>query len=335
MEGEECNDALARQRFSGGAISQLNGFVAAQLAARSVKAVIPAVAVRRISRTSLQRVRDVSTHRNPEKPMDRKISKLRDILIRHKRVLIAFSGGVDSSFLLAFAVKTLGRNNVLAVTAVSETYPKQELVNARAMAAKLGARHKILRTCELNNIKFSSNPPERCFYCKDELFSKLSSLAAENKMVLCDATNYSDNSDYRPGRKAARKWAVASPILEAKITKSKLRSFSRRLKLGNWNSPAQACLASRIPYGTKINREELSRIERGEEYLKKMGFNVVRIRSHGDLARLEVAADSVRKLAQEKIRKKISVVLKKLGWKYATIDMDGYKMGSLNRQIGH
>jgi len=171
-----------------------------------------------------------------------KLQKLETLLKNYKRVLVAFSGGVDSSALAAFAVRTLGKDNVLAVTAVSETYPAAELTMANKIAKKIGAEHIIIRTSELENKKFRDNPVNRCFYCKDELFKKLSALAAKSKMALCDATNFSDRSDFRPGRIAAKKWKVKSPLFDARITKDEVRALSRSMKLPNWNLPAQASL---------------------------------------------------------------------------------------------
>jgi pyridinium-3,5-biscarboxylic acid mononucleotide sulfurtransferase len=253
-----------------------------------------------------------------------------DLLLKsYKRVLIAYSGGVDSTFLLAYAIKTLGKGNVLAVTAVSETYPKSELKSARSLAAKLGAKHVIIKTQELKNIKFRSNPFNRCYHCKDELFRKLSALAKKNRMVLCDATNYSDLADFRPGRIAATKWKVKSPLLSAGITKGEIRKFSRAIKLPNWNYPAQACLASRLPYGTEISAKVLNRIEKGEAFLKNKGFKVFRVRHHGDIARIEIGKNEIKKLFSVNTGA-LASFFKKLGWRYVTVDLEGYRTGSLN-----
>lgn len=265
--------------------------------------------------------------------MKNSFESLQNSLKRYHRVLIAFSGGVDSTFLLHAAVKTLGKQNVLAVTAVSETYPKSELLQAKRMLKKIGARGIFIKTSELKNIKFSSNPAERCFYCKDELFKKLNSIAKKEEMVLIDATNYSDRTDYRPGRKAAAKWKVKSPLADAKITKAEIRQFSKIAKLPTWNLPAQACLASRLPYGTKITPVLLQRIEKGEEFIKKLRFTNIRLRSHGNIARLEVGTSQLSKMMTEPIRAKIAAFLKKLGWKYVTVDIEGYRTGSLNEAV--
>jgi len=255
---------------------------------------------------------------------------LDDILKKYRKVLVAYSGGVDSTFLLARAVKALGKNNVLAVTAVSETYPASEMAQAKKMVKLIGARHKIIRTSELANKNFSANSVRRCFYCKDELFKKLSALAKQNKMALIDATNFSDLGDYRPGRDAAKKWKVHSPLVEAEITKTMLREFSRKMKLQIWNAPAQACLASRFPFGTPITAAELKRVEQAETYLKSLGLKTVRVRHHGEIARIETAPEEIPILFKPSNPIKISSALKKLGWKHIAVELSGYQTGSLN-----
>jgi len=262
-----------------------------------------------------------------------KLAELTKLLKSYRRILVAYSGGVDSSFLLAFAARTLGKSNVLAVTAVSETYPDSELRKARRLGRFIGSRHIFVGTSELKNIKFKSNPVNRCYYCKTELFKKLSALAKKYSMVLCDATNYSDRTDFRPGRLAAEEWKVRSPLLETGITKDEIRKYSRAMKLPDWYAPAQACLASRLPYGTVISEGILRRIEKGESYLKKKGFDVIRLRHHGDVARLEVSASDIRRLLGSDISA-IARYLKKLGWRYVTVDIEGYRTGSLNPDKG-
>jgi pyridinium-3,5-biscarboxylic acid mononucleotide sulfurtransferase len=258
-----------------------------------------------------------------------KLQKLNSVLKSYRRVLIAYSGGVDSTFLLAFAKQVLGKDNVLAVTAVSETYTADELKNAKRFGKLIGAEHVYIKTSELKDAKFRSNPLNRCFYCKLELFKKLSAMARKNGMVLCDATNYSDRSDFRPGRIAAKKLKVKSPLLEAKITKDELRVFSRAMKLPNWNAPAQACLASRFPYGTGITENILRRIEKGELYLKKAGFTSSRLRHHDDIARIEVPKNEIGRFLSIDTGR-LAAHLKKLGWRYVTIDIEGYRNGSMN-----
>lgn len=252
------------------------------------------------------------------------------MLRRHRRVLVAFSGGVDSSYLAVFARKVLGRDNVLTVTAVSETYPASELRAARMLAKRFDLRHKIIRTSELKNSHFSANPPERCFHCKNELFAKLTGLARQHGMILCDATNYDDRADFRPGRKAAAKWHVSSPLFNARLTKNDIRAFSKTLRLPTWNLPAQACLASRIPSGTAITAADLQRIERGEAYLGKVIHGIFRLRHHGDTARIEMEPSRIAPLFASGAAARIAARLRKLGWRYVSIDADGYRTGSMN-----
>lgn len=259
-----------------------------------------------------------------------KLIKLEKILKKLGRVLVAYSGGVDSTFLLAAASKILGRENVLAITAVSETYPQSELKQAKTIAKKLKISHTIIRTFELKKPDFRNNPVNRCFYCKDELFSKLSGMAKEKNMILCDATNHSDRNDFRPGKQAAIKWKVVSPLKEAKFLKSEIRYLSRKMKLPTWNAPAQACLASRFPYGTALTKENLRKTELAESYLKRLGVSNLRVRNHGNTARIEVDPDKLPILTSQKNRTNILNYLKKLGWNYITVDLEGYRTGSLN-----
>ncbi|MBN1824304.1 MAG: ATP-dependent sacrificial sulfur transferase LarE [Endomicrobiales bacterium] len=262
----------------------------------------------------------------------KKLLKLDGLLNRYGRVLVAFSGGVDSSFLLARAVKVLGVKNVLAATAVSETYPEDELDLSRKVARKIGARQLFVVTRELKNRKFSANPRNRCFYCKDELFSRLSKIAGNKGMALCDGTNASDAFDFRPGRLAARKWGVRSPMLDAGLTKDDIRKESRKMRLPTWNLPAQACLASRFPYGSRLSAGELEKVEKGEKYLKKKGFRVVRIRHHGETARIETGKNELGRLLR--LKYDVSRRLKRLGWGCVTVDPRGYRTGSLNASGG-
>ena len=262
--------------------------------------------------------------------MKTKIEKLIKLLKLQKKVLVAFSGGVDSTLLLHIAVKTLGKENVFAVTATSETYSKNELMQAKTLAKKIGTKHIVIRTCELKNKNFKTNPPKRCFYCKNELFAKLKQIALKNSMTLCDANNFSDLKDYRPGRLAAKKHNVLSPLEKACFTKEDIRKLSKSENLKNWNTPAQACLASRIPYGTTITKDVLNKVHKAEEALKKLGFKIVRVRHHGAIARIEVGENEINKLLQKNVRTNISTTFNKLGWAYTTIDLNGYHTGSLN-----
>jgi len=267
------------------------------------------------------------------KPAQLKFEQLKKRLKKMEKVLIAFSGGVDSSFLLKIALDTLGKVNVLAVTADSETYPREELKDASNLAKDLGldGRHRIIKTSELKLKKFSENPQDRCYYCKSELFSRLKKIAQKNKIsYVLDGSNYSDQNDFRPGRKALTELGIRSPLLESGLTKEEIRALSKKLKLPTWNKPALACLSSRIPYGEKITLEKLKRIEKAESFLKNLGFNQLRVRDHNNIARLELELEEFKKLTDENLRVKIYDKFRGLGFIYVTLDLLGYRTGSMN-----
>jgi len=271
-----------------------------------------------------------TSNQKPE-TSNQKLDKLKSILEKMESVLVAFSGGVDSSFLLKVAKDTLGKAKVLAVTARSETYTPSEYRQAKALAKRIDVKHLAIRTEELKNKNFQSNPLNRCFYCKDELFTKLNSIAKEKGLnFVIDGSNYDDRLDYRPGSQAAKKLGVRSPLKEAKLTKQDIRDLANGLGLPNWNKPAQACLASRIAYYSKIFPEKLNLIEKGEKFLKKWGFNQVRLRYHGDIARIEVDKKELSRFFSDKVRNKAIKSLKNLGFKYVTVDLEGYRTGSMN-----
>lgn len=278
-----------------------------------------------------------------------KIEKLNRILKSMPSALIAFSGGVDSSFLCAIAKKALG-NKVLAVTAVSETYPKNELKDAKTIAKLLGIKHKVIFTKEFDDKSFVSNPPKRCYYCKKELFSKLKDIAKNNKIkFILDASNLDDLKDYRPGSKAKKELGIRSPLQEAGLTKEEIRKFSKKLKLPTWNKPSLACLASRFAYGERLTKKKLSNIEKAENYLKSHGFKQVRVRSHGPIARVEIEQFRKYNGFQNDIIKNIVgsapacrqagyiaplvKMLKRSGYKYITLDLEGFRSGSMNETL--
>lgn len=260
-----------------------------------------------------------------------KLEKLKHILNDMRSVVVAYSGGIDSTFLLKVAGDVLG-GEVLAVTAVSPTYQKQELDFSRRMAKVLKVKHKIIRTFELNNKRFSSNPVNRCYFCKKELFGTLKKIAKAEKInFVIDASNASDKFDYRPGAKAKEEFKVRSPLAEANLTKEEIRVLSKKLKLSSWDKPSLACLASRIPYGSKISKNVLERIYKAETALNSMGFKQVRLRHYDGLCRIEVPKNDIHRL----IRNNSQVVdkLKKLGYNYITVDLEGYRTGSMNEAI--
>jgi len=266
-------------------------------------------------------------------PADDKLNKLKEIISGYGSCLIAFSGGVDSTFLLKIVSQVLPSARLMAVTASSPTYPEEELLFSKRIASRLKVRHKIIRTDELKNRRFYSNTPRRCYFCKNELFSRLKKMAAKNKLkFIVDASNISDRDDFRPGEKAKAKLGVRSPLQEAGLTKEDIRSLSKKLGLVTWDKPSLACLASRVPYGTKINIELLRRIERGEKFIKGLGFRQVRIRDYGPLCRIEVPEDDLSKLIRR--NRQIADQLRKLGYIYITVDLNGYYSGSMNAVIG-
>jgi pyridinium-3,5-biscarboxylic acid mononucleotide sulfurtransferase len=253
---------------------------------------------------------------------------------KYNRVIIAFSGGVDSSFLLAVSEAALGKENVIAVTASSETYTESELSLAKEMAAETGVRHIILETGELNNPDFVSNTADRCYFCKKDFYSKIMELSKKMGISnVLDGSNADDVSDYRPGRKAAIEFGIISPLIEEGFTKKDIRLLSKELGLSVWDKPANPCLASRIPYGSKITTERLEAVFKAEAFIRSKGFSIVRVRHHDQIARIELPVQDIGRLMQDSIREEIARYFKSLGFVWITIDVEGYRMGSLNSAL--
>lgn len=259
-----------------------------------------------------------------------KLAQLREILTSLQGVVVAFSGGVDSSLVLAVARECL-KEKCLAATATSETYSHKELDAARAFARKIGAEHCVFETSELGIEGFRENPPDRCYFCKHELFSKLRELAGERGLAhVADGANADDRNDHRPGMRAGAELAVRSPLMEAGITKDEVREISRALGLPTWGRPARACLASRFPYGSAITADKLVQVAAAEDVLDSLGFTQFRVRHHGDVARIEVPADEVPRLVEPGTRAKVVAELKRAGFTYVTVDLQGFRSGSMN-----
>jgi uncharacterized protein len=261
-----------------------------------------------------------------------KFSRLVSLLQQSESAVLAFSGGVDSSFLLK-AMRIAGIR-FLAVTGHSETVPDKDLQHAVSLAREEGAEHLVIRTEELSNESFVNNPPDRCFFCKEELFGKLCAIARKYSFrFVFDGSNSDDLLDYRPGRKAAETFGVRSPLAESGLNKNDIRLLSRQLGLKTWNRPSSPCLSSRFPYGQKITLSDLKKVELAEDFLRALGLDNVRVRVHGDSARIEVDEKDIPLLTGPKNRRAIVDHLRFLGFTFVTLDLEGFRTGSLNRTL--
>ena len=263
--------------------------------------------------------------------MEDKVDRLKNRLIEFKSAVIAFSGGVDSTFLARIAKDVYG-DNLLLITATSSTYPFYELEEAKSLAGLLGIKHKIINSEELDIPGYSDNPPDRCYYCKSELFDKINFIASqEGYEVVFDGSNTDDLSDFRPGMKAKHEKGVKSPLADSGFTKSDIRHFSGILNLPTASKQSYACLASRFPYGEKITKEKLERVGNAEFEIRKLGFSQFRIRSHDNLARLEFIPSEMDKALS--IKSQLTEIIKKSGFSYITLDLTGYRTGSMNEVL--
>lgn len=267
------------------------------------------------------------------KAAEDKFDELKEILKSMGSALVAFSGGVDSSFLLKAAADVL-KEKVLAVTAKSPAFPEREIKKAIEIAGILNVRHLIIESSELKNPAYLRNNSNRCYFCKTELFEDLKKIAlSEGINFILDGQNYDDIGDYRPGMKAAAEIGVRSPLKESYMTKNDIRKLSEKLGLPNWDRPSFACLSSRIPYGISISKELLEKIDFLENLLLDLGFTQVRVRNHDKIARIEILEEEMQKFNNKDIRMQIISEFKKLGYLYVTLDLEGYKTGSMNKVL--
>jgi uncharacterized protein len=264
--------------------------------------------------------------------MNSKERALRDTLSSLGSVIVAYSGGVDSAFLAYVAHDTLG-SRAVAVTADSPSYPERHRRMAIDIAAQFGLQHEIIHTSELERPEYRANPADRCYYCKHELYTHLSRIAAARGAVVIDGNNADDRGDYRPGRQAAREFGVRSPLDEVGLTKAEIRELSRGVGLPAWDEPASACLSSRIPYHSEVTNEKLRTIERAEQVLRDLGFRVCRVRHHDELARIEIGTGELPRALESETSAAIVRGLKAIGYRYVTIDLQGYRTGSLNEGL--
>lgn len=265
--------------------------------------------------------------------VDAKAQAVARILSDLGSVIVAFSGGVDSAYLAVTAHAVLGPR-ALAITADSPSYPERHRELATRVARTFGLSHEFVRTLELERPEYRANPANRCYFCKEELYTTLGAVArARGIVAIVDGSNADDRGDYRPGRQAAREHHVRSPLDEAGLTKDEIRLLSRRMGLPTWDEPASACLSSRIPYGTEVTDEKLRMIERAEQALGDLGFRVYRVRHHDEVARLEIAVPEMARALDPETNAQIVRALKAIGYQYVSLDLQGYRMGSLNEAL--
>jgi uncharacterized protein len=255
-------------------------------------------------------------------------------LARMERVIVAFSGGTDSAYLAWAANRALG-SNAVAITADSASLPESHKRDAEDFVRRFGIAHEYIQTYEFDNPDYARNDPNRCFHCKDELFTRLEQVGRERGYEhIVYGVNVDDLGDYRPGQNAARKHEVAAPLADAGLTKAEIRELSRLAGLPTWDRPASACLSSRIPYGTPVTIENVKTVEVGEEELKALGFRQFRVRFHGEVVRIEIARDEMDRALNADMAQRFTRIFKSLGFQYVTLDLEGYRQGSMNEVLG-
>jgi len=263
-----------------------------------------------------------------------KLKKLKQILKDIESCVVAVSGGVDSTFLLKIASEVLVKEKLLAVSVKAEIFPQEELESAKEMAKEFGVEHIVIKCEPLKIPQFKMNPIDRCYYCKTKIFKKLKEVAKERGLnFVVDGTNYDDIGDYRPGMKALRELGIRSPLKEAMITKEEIRSLSKKMGLKTWNLPSFACLASRFPYGKEISKEKLTMVDEAEKFLRGLNFRQARVRHHDQIARIELEKDDIRTFISKGLMDKAVKKFKELGFVYVTLDLEGYRSGSMNEPL--
>ncbi len=268
------------------------------------------------------------------KDLEKKVDKLKARLQELGSVLVAFSGGLDSTFLLAVAREVLGKEKVLAVTAVSPTYPSREQDSARRFAEKWDIRHMVIASREMEDNTFVSNPPERCYYCKKGLMEQLFEIAHREGLAhVAHGANSDDMDDFRPGLRAADEMGAVAPLVEAGLRKDEIRFLSKQMGLPTWDNPSMSCLAARIPYGEAITAEKLRMVEEAEDYLLDKGFTQVRVRHHGSVARIEVLEEEIDRFLKEDLRLEVIARLREIGFTHVALDLEGYISGKMNRDL--
>ncbi len=265
--------------------------------------------------------------------VEEKLSKLKVIVSKLESVVVAFSGGVDSTLVAKVCYDTL-KDNSMAVTARSETYPDFEFKESQKLASEIGIKHLVVDTSELAIEGFANNPPERCYFCKTELFGKLKEIAKEHGFLnVADGANLDDTQEFRPGLKASKELDVRSPLKEAGLAKEDIREVSKFLNLPNWNKPAYACLSSRFPYGQSITEEKISMVSEAEKYLRDLGLIQFRVRHHETIARIEVLPGDIHTLTNSPAKEELTAKFKEIGFTYVTLDLAGYRSGSMNEVL--